>query len=112
MAVNFFFSSRRRHTRCLSDWSSDVCSSDLADSRLLTRARAMLRPGWGSRLACIAVAPAALIAAAAVGAAAALVRTARGAPKRALHRRELLLHLVRSEEHTSELQSLRHLVCR
>src|ERR1039458_10813209 len=24
-----FFSSRRRHTRCLSDWSSDVCSSDL-----------------------------------------------------------------------------------
>src|SRR5262245_64961960 len=27
----FFFSSRRRHTRCLSDWSSDVCSSDLED---------------------------------------------------------------------------------
>src|SRR5437899_11743535 len=27
--VIFFFSSRRRHTRCLSDWSSDVCSSDL-----------------------------------------------------------------------------------
>src|SRR5262245_34064507 len=27
--VVFFFSSRRRHTRCLSDWSSDVCSSDL-----------------------------------------------------------------------------------
>src|SRR5947199_7356955 len=25
----FFFSNRRRHTRCLSDWSSDVCSSDL-----------------------------------------------------------------------------------
>src|SRR5262245_66430653 len=24
-----FFSSIRRHTRCLSDWSSDVCSSDL-----------------------------------------------------------------------------------
>src|SRR5205814_7739434 len=23
--------SRRRHTRCLSDWSSDVCSSDLLD---------------------------------------------------------------------------------
>src|SRR5438045_8443265 len=28
-AVCFFFSSRRRHTRCLSDWSSDVCSSRL-----------------------------------------------------------------------------------
>src|SRR5207245_9071312 len=26
----FFFSSRRRHTRCYRDWSSDVCSSDLA----------------------------------------------------------------------------------
>src|ERR1039458_10668159 len=25
----FFFSSRRRHTRCLSDWISDVSSSDL-----------------------------------------------------------------------------------
>src|SRR5258705_9221461 len=30
----FFFSSRRRHTRCLSDWSSDVCSSDLLHLRL------------------------------------------------------------------------------
>src|SRR3989442_7052132 len=33
-----FFSSRRRHTRCGRDWSSDVCSSDLlgalADGRL------------------------------------------------------------------------------
>src|SRR2546429_5365068 len=27
----FFFSSRRRHTRCSRDWSSDVCSSDLED---------------------------------------------------------------------------------
>src|SRR2546422_6413749 len=26
----FFFSSRRRHTRCSRDWSSDVCSSDLS----------------------------------------------------------------------------------
>src|SRR6266480_7629558 len=26
----FFFSSRRRHTRLTCDWSSDVCSSDLA----------------------------------------------------------------------------------
>src|SRR5262245_65309294 len=30
---DFFFSSRRRHTRCLSDWSSDVCSSDLRNGR-------------------------------------------------------------------------------
>src|SRR2546429_9546232 len=30
----FFFSSRRRHTRCSRDWSSDVCSSDLVVARL------------------------------------------------------------------------------
>src|SRR2546422_10680250 len=29
----FFFSSRRRHTRCSRDWSSDVCSSDLLLAR-------------------------------------------------------------------------------
>src|SRR5438046_591029 len=29
MSFFFFFSSRRRHTRLVSDWSSDVCSSDL-----------------------------------------------------------------------------------
>src|SRR5437867_9173515 len=29
----FFFSSRRRHTRSYGDWSSDVCSSDLATTR-------------------------------------------------------------------------------
>src|SRR5256884_1639499 len=27
--TRFFFASRRRHTRCSRDWSSDVCSSDL-----------------------------------------------------------------------------------
>src|SRR2546429_3779885 len=32
----FFFSSRRRHTRCSRDWSSDVCSSDLIAHRHLT----------------------------------------------------------------------------
>src|SRR5260221_1280659 len=29
VTIFFFFSSRRRHTRSLCDWSSDVCSSDL-----------------------------------------------------------------------------------
>src|SRR2546429_153794 len=37
VCVIFFFSSRRRHTRCSRDWSSDVCSSDLP-------ARCRLRP--------------------------------------------------------------------
>src|SRR5699024_5266210 len=32
----FFFSSRRRHTRSKRDWSSDVCSSDLILSCLIT----------------------------------------------------------------------------
>src|SRR5256885_10424510 len=31
----FFFSSRRRHTRLQGDWSSDVCSSDLATDELI-----------------------------------------------------------------------------
>src|SRR2546429_2563534 len=31
LIVVFFFSSRRRHTRCSRDWSSDVCSSDLIE---------------------------------------------------------------------------------
>src|SRR2546427_8497805 len=33
--MSFFFSSRRRHTRFDCDWSSDVCSSDLALAHLL-----------------------------------------------------------------------------
>src|SRR5215213_7162361 len=41
----FFFSSRRRHTRLVSDWSSDVCSSDLGgESRRTLPLRSILRP--------------------------------------------------------------------
>src|SRR5205809_7484130 len=35
----FFFSSRRRHTRCSRDWSSDVCSSDLTLDRMSPQER-------------------------------------------------------------------------
>src|SRR5690606_40602932 len=35
----FFFSSRRRHTRFSRDWSSDVCSSDLASVFVLVLPR-------------------------------------------------------------------------
>src|SRR5437870_12376393 len=42
----FFFSSRRRHTRWPRDWSSDVCSSDLAGHR-----PERLRPGAGEKAA-------------------------------------------------------------
>src|ERR1041385_2795199 len=35
----FFFSSRRRHTRCSRDWSSDVCSSDLLSTNAVIAKR-------------------------------------------------------------------------
>src|SRR3989442_8960315 len=40
----FFFASRRRHTRCGRDWSSDVCSSDLAVSTSLLIRQSYGRP--------------------------------------------------------------------
>src|SRR5262245_66655775 len=45
--VFFFFSSRRRHTRCLSDWSSDVCSSDLHGTKRSVQRVQYLVPGFG-----------------------------------------------------------------
>src|SRR3989449_1488121 len=47
----FFFSSRRRHTRCSRDWSSDVCSSDLTKSLAVELAPRRINvncvaPGW------------------------------------------------------------------
>src|SRR5207245_561572 len=44
----FFFSSRRRHTRCYRDWSSDVCSSDLPYILLLWTAVRWLIAGLTS----------------------------------------------------------------
>src|SRR2546422_4132451 len=41
----FFFSSRRRHTRCSRDWSSDVCSSDLIGGFLFGAIGRLPRPG-------------------------------------------------------------------
>src|SRR5215467_15217915 len=41
----FFFSSRRRHTRLQGDWSSDVCSSDLA-VRVAERLASEPRPAY------------------------------------------------------------------
>src|ERR1035441_10904641 len=50
-----FFSSRRRHTRCLSDWSSDVCSSDLSapeyQAQQYEGASTLLGPGQAAGLA-------------------------------------------------------------
>src|SRR2546430_13633297 len=74
--IFFFFSSRRRHTRFDCDWSSDVCSSDLA------------RPGRGDR-----------------------VLLGRG-PELPVRHEQPVAAGVRSEEHTSELQSQSNLACR
>src|SRR3989449_2069663 len=93
----FFFSSRRRHTRCSRDWSSDVCSSDLSP---------LPERGGASERASPEATPspppdpahAADRAHRARGGAAARP----GSDRRG----------NRSEEHTSELQSRLHLVCR
>src|SRR5690625_6738444 len=83
-AFYFFFSSRRRHTRWPRDWSSDVCSSDLA---------AMARLVFGDSAA-----------------RAELEGIVLSRVERAVAHEEAKAR--RSEEHTSELQSRGHLVCR
>src|SRR5258705_3727381 len=47
ITLSFFFRGRRRHTRCLSDWSSDVCSSDLSSPK---QGRREPRPCFGELL--------------------------------------------------------------
>src|SRR2546429_6951111 len=86
----FFFSSRRRHTRCSRDWSSDVCSSDLRQALVDA---VEIASGQAMRLTLVKVGPPADVP---VG--------------QCEHR--LGLRQQRSEEHTSELQSRLHLVCR
>src|SRR5256885_10981651 len=49
-SVFFFFSSRRRHTRLQGDWSSDVCSSDLAMSLVMTFGKAFSGAGIVTQL--------------------------------------------------------------
>src|SRR5204863_4428275 len=50
--VLFFFSSRRRHTRSLRDWSSDVCSSDLTGLLFGTSRYRIRGSSVSLRLAC------------------------------------------------------------
>src|SRR2546422_2435541 len=104
--IFFFFSSRRRHTRCSRDWSSDVCSSDLVRSdtdlgpeavphaaRLATDAR---QAGLPPQIYLRGVAD---------------LRAALTHALGPMYRVEREVR-PRSEEHTSELQSRLHLVCR
>src|SRR3712207_8964776 len=105
----FFFSSRRRHTRYWRDWSSDVCSSDLA-------ARVEVVRGAEDRVVRVVH-----VAAHAVGPPRRrdeLHRPLRAGAAVVLQPAERRLdhvdrgELARSEEHTSELQSRQYLVCR
>src|SRR5438046_6891714 len=79
----FFYSSRSRHTRLVSDWSSDVCSSDLVPFEQERDVRERSRRDEGD---------------------ARLEQLGQQIGGVRSHRR--------SEEHTSELQSLTNLVCR
>src|SRR5207248_7386109 len=101
----FFFSSRRRHTRSYGDWSSDVCSSDLASVSLTVRAgKQASSPGSPAAPATLRFA-AATASSTDVSSNQSFRRTAR--PCVSIRRTRF-----RSEEHTSELQSPYDLVCR
>src|SRR2546427_4833187 len=106
----FFFSSRRRHTRFDCDWSSDVCSSDLLQRVL----QAMPVQQCGDLCFQLRRVPMRVVAEVEIHFELAgnhVVGTGAGVDVGDLQagRREAL---VRSEEHTSELQSQSNLVCR
>src|SRR5438874_4178015 len=96
---SFFFSSRRRHTRSLRDWSSDVCSSDLKQDRMRSIAQPCFIPAKflyreDERPSFLPISFKIYFP------------DCNCCPFRHSNARR------RSEEHTSELQSRRDLVCR
>src|SRR3546814_4925902 len=89
----FFFKQNTAYEVRISDWSSDVCSSDLIDTE-----------GWGKTPELMAVAEDTRVEEIhAVAGDTCMVLKVRCESTRAL---EDILHRLRSEEHTSELQSL------
>src|SRR2546429_711637 len=108
MSCFFFFSSRRRHTRCSRDWSSDVCSSDLGQAgehiELARRFLDRRMPVEFNGHTFLSPAPEERIV---VGT---LQRMYRHLYFRICDIPDTAK--MRSEEHTSELQSRLHLVCR
>src|SRR5256885_12227521 len=95
----FFFSSRRRHTRLQGDWSSDVCSSDLAPLGLVGGLARV--PGHDELAVGLETSRA--------------VELDRGCVVGScpdVGEGDAALRKERSEEHTSELQSPCNLVCR
>src|SRR5262245_64141970 len=118
----FFFSSRRRHTRCLSDWSSDVCSSDLGPPHS-EEPRALILDDNGQDLYALSNESGNGTTGQAGGVLTDTILDLWPAftnPSGPLPPDRDVIHfnvpnpagtMIRSEEHTSELQSLRHLVC-
>src|SRR3989449_4416227 len=118
----FFFSSRRRHTRCSRDWSSDVCSSDLMGGGTGTGASpiiAQMARDLGALTIGIVTRPFLFegrkrMRQAEMG----IAEMRKHVDTMVVVPNERLLAVVgkgipfRSEEHTSELQSRLHLVCR
>src|SRR2546430_5931690 len=98
--ILFFFSSRRRHTRFDCDWSSDVCSSDLSSGQL---DRTLMAPTGYERPS--------IASADGRDPGRSRLPGGRGGGRPDGGRR-LRVRTVRSEEHTSELQSQSNLVCR
>ena len=120
----FFFSSRRRHTRLVSDWSSDVCSSDLSS---LGRDRGSIDPLPRTRLSRLRRVFACVLPVFCESRIVCRLRQDRPARQcifstlpadvslEVREFREFAVPRPRyaiSEEHTSELQSLTNLVCR
>src|SRR5204863_2465144 len=95
---DFFFSSRRRHTRSLRDWSSDVCSSDLPIFVGETYSVSATGGLSGNPVTFSSLST--------------NVCTVSGGTATLIHAGTCVLAADRSEEHTSELQSRRDLVCR
>src|SRR2546429_4916905 len=104
----FFFSSRRRHTRCSRDWSSDVCSSDLKIKVLHAIGPNV---GLGTRIGAVAEVGALSEYRSVKPLSQPLIERTRGQMRQRGSDRSGAAR-VRSEEHTSELQSRLHLVCR
>src|SRR5205807_7492496 len=101
-----FFSSRRRHTRLQGDWSSDVCSSDLATK--LPQAGFKFTTDELFQL----VALPGLIGSLMRFPYTFAVTTFGGRNWTIFSAAVLFIPTIRSEEHTSELQSPCNLVCR
>src|SRR2546422_6459143 len=125
----FFFSSRRRHTRCSRDWSSDVCSSDLgcwasSISSRSCRSRCRSPASWASTASfrpgpsssghtpCTAAPPTGYSPRCAGSSEGGTACCGRCAGAAQCWRSSSWPASPRSEEHTSELQSRLHLVCR